>query len=41
MFRPKKTWGPAVEKSKDTVSTVSVKVSEPLGNHETQENTAV
>ncbi|XP_006620719.1 sodium- and chloride-dependent glycine transporter 2-like isoform X3 [Apis dorsata] len=41
MFRPKKTWGPAVEKSKDTVSTaVSVKVSEPRGN-ETQENSAV
>lgn len=40
MFRPKKTWGPAVEKSKDTVSTASVKVSEPRGN-ETQENSAV
>ncbi|XP_031771264.1 sodium- and chloride-dependent glycine transporter 2-like isoform X3 [Apis florea] len=37
MFRPKKTWGPAVEKSKDAVSTVSVKVSEPRGN-ESQEN---
>ncbi|XP_061942078.1 sodium- and chloride-dependent glycine transporter 2-like isoform X7 [Apis cerana] len=40
MFRPKKTWGPAVEKSKDTVSTASVKVSEPRGN-ETQENSPV